>query len=138
MPEGVQVRLLLPAPVQFALWFEPLYNGTMPLTGEARRAYAKEHYAKNREKYAEARKRFRAKRMAALNEIKAQRGPCVDCGGTFHPYAMDFDHVGDDKVKDVSDLIQCASWQAVLDEIAKCELVCANCHRVRTYNRFER
>jgi hypothetical protein len=106
------------------------------LTKEQQRKYAKAHYAANRELYATRNKARRAKRMEALNKIKAERGPCVDCGVVFHPYAMDFDHTGNDKVADVSDLIQRAGWQRVLDEIAKCELVCANCHRVRTYNRF--
>lgn len=62
-------------------------------------------------------------------------GPCVDCGQCYHPEAMQFDHLGD-KVYCVSDLIA-RGWgrERMLAEIAKCELVCANCHAVRTYNR---
>lgn len=60
--------------------------------------------------------------------------PCRDCGGSFPPEAMDFDHVADNKVDGIS---QMWSWgrDKVLAEIEKCELVCANCHRERTIQR---
>jgi hypothetical protein len=54
---------------------------------------------------------------------------CVDCGYNEHAEALDFDHVNGDKVCDVS---KCTSEMQLLAEIAKCEVVCANCHRVRT------
>lgn len=60
-------------------------------------------------------------------------GPCTDCGGTFPPVAMDFDHRPNEiKLKEVSKI---STFAAVDAEIAKCDLVCANCHRVRTYQR---
>lgn len=67
--------------------------------------------------------------MAAL-----KRSPCMDCGNTFLPAAMDFDHVRGEKVKEVG---QMWSWihEKVLAEIAKCDLVCACCHRIRTESR---
>src|SRR5438128_4021279 len=56
---------------------------------------------------------------------------CVDCGES-DPAVLDFDHLRDKKA-DVSTLIQFAvSWRALADEIAKCEVRCANCHRRRT------
>lgn len=62
-------------------------------------------------------------------------GPCVVCGGTFLPVAMDFDHrPGEIKSKDVSKLKTFASVDA---EMAKCDLVCSNCHRVRTWERMK-
>jgi len=53
---------------------------------------------------------------------------------------MDFDHLDPKtKVVKVSALIFEGSRQLLLDEIAKCELVCANCHRERTHQRkFEK
>lgn len=61
--------------------------------------------------------------------------PCADCGQCFHPIAMDFDHVGD-KVAGISQMLRVGyTAQQIRGEIAKCELVCANCHRVRTMNR---
>lgn len=74
------------------------------------------------------------RKKALVVEIKS--APCADCKGVFHHSAMDFDHVKGEKVKDVSWLLKNTSWQTVLNEIEKCEVVCANCHRVRTYNRI--
>lgn len=60
--------------------------------------------------------------------------PCADCGGTFPPECMDFDHV-DPSTKSFCVGKGPASYgrERVLAEIEKCELVCANCHRVRTW-----
>jgi hypothetical protein len=67
-------------------------------------------------------------------------GPCTDCGGVFPPYVMDFDHrVGEEKFEGVSSLVgRTATWEVIEAEIAKCDLVCANCHRIRTYTRMGR
>ena len=80
-------------------------------------------------------KEARQKKLAYVNDLKA--GPCTDCGGRFHYSAMDFDHIGPDKVADIAWLINNRSWKALLDEIEKCELVCSNCHRVRTWTRIQ-
>ena len=74
-----------------------------------------------------------ARNKAMLDELKAN--PCVDCGGKFPPEAMDFDHINGEKVKQVSALLKHGKPK-LLAEIAKCELVCANCHRVRTRARY--
>jgi hypothetical protein len=66
-----------------------------------------------------------------------ESNPCTDCGGYFHFAAMDFDHTSDDKVDSVSRLTGHGSWRIVLAEMKKCDLVCSNCHRVRTYNRHQ-
>jgi hypothetical protein len=62
--------------------------------------------------------------------------PCADCGQTYHPAAMQWDHLpGAEKVASVADLCRKNNRGRVLEEIAKCELVCANCHAVRTFQR---
>jgi len=68
-----------------------------------------------------------------INEIKDE--PCLDCGLRSPPEAMDFDHVDGSKIAGIT---QMWSWgrEKVLAEIAKCELVCANCHRERTVFRM--
>ncbi len=48
---------------------------------------------------------------------------------------MDFDHVRGQKHKNVAELISTLSKKKIDEEIAKCEIVCSNCHRVRTHNR---
>ena len=61
--------------------------------------------------------------------------PCKDCGYSFPPYVMDFDHrEPESKEFDISSAFQRKmSLERILDEIAKCDLVCANCHRIRTH-----
>jgi hypothetical protein len=67
--------------------------------------------------------------------LKADR-PCADCGQSFHPAAMQWDHLpGRKKTADVATLARRGSRKRVLAEIASCELVCANCHAVRSYLR---
>ena len=57
-----------------------------------------------------------------------------DCGQTYPTYVMDFDHRDPTtKLCKVSAAVYLGSEQKLLDEIAKCDLVCANCHRVRTH-----
>ena len=77
----------------------------------------------------------RAERRAWLDQLKVEAG-CADCGYNAHPRALDFDHIGTDKLGDVGRL---AHHRIAIDrlmaEIAKCEVVCANCHRVRTWRR---
>ena len=59
--------------------------------------------------------------------------PCVDCGEA-DPVVLEFDHLGD-KAFSISKGLPDRNWQTVLDEIAKCDVVCANCHRRRTARR---
>lgn len=65
-------------------------------------------------------------------------GVCEDCGGEYPAAAMDFDHVRGEKRAAVSQLVRYGySTTAIQAEIDKCELVCANCHRLRTARRRE-
>lgn len=76
-----------------------------------------------------------ARQRESLREVvaKAKNRPCMDCDQTFPPYVMDFDHRGD-KDGNVADMVQrSVSVQRLTTEIAKCDVVCANCHRIRTY-----
>lgn len=59
--------------------------------------------------------------------------PCVDCGED-DPVVLEFDHLRD-KEFSIAKGLQDRNWQAVLDEMAKCDVVCANCHRRRTARR---
>lgn len=69
-----------------------------------------------------------------LSEIKQSSG-CTDCGEN-NPIVLDFDHIRDKKYN-ISRMIHDGfSWSSIKKEIEKCQVVCANCHRIRTYNRF--
>lgn len=61
--------------------------------------------------------------------------PCADCKGWFEPCQMDWDHVRGNKVSGVSNIRSLKNKRKLLDEIGKCELVCASCHRLRTFKR---
>lgn len=77
----------------------------------------------------------RAEKWALAQQIKLDHG-CKDCGYKENPYALQFDHITDDKKDNVSNLIRSDySWDTILKEITKCEVVCANCHAIRTQNR---
>ena len=57
--------------------------------------------------------------------------PCVDCGED-DPVVLEFDHLRD-KVDNISKMASLKRpWSVILEEIEKCEVVCANCHRRRT------
>lgn len=75
----------------------------------------------------------RQRRTELAKELKNK--PCVDCGGIFHFAAMDFDHVKPRGYHHRRGSLLGRPKEVILQEIEKCDLVCANCHRVRTYNR---
>lgn len=103
---------------------------------DARRS-GREHYARNKEKYLKRNRGARLTQRMMLNRMKDKA--CMDCGLKYPPYVMDFDHREQfTKVAHISTLVSEAriSMERLLNEIAKCDLVCANCHRVRTHNRL--
>ena len=67
--------------------------------------------------------------------VKVLNG-CADCGWNEWARGLDWDHVRGEKVAGVAGLIANGRpWIEVLAEMAKCEVVCANCHRIRTLRR---
>lgn len=69
-----------------------------------------------------------------LDEIKLSRG-CTKCGYKEHPAALDFHHLSQqDKVATIASLYSTLNLQKILAEVAKCEVLCANCHRIETYH----
>ncbi len=63
---------------------------------------------------------------------EAKSVPCTDCGVMYPPRVMDLDHVRGDKIGNVTSMVNAnASWDEIQTELAKCEVVCANCHRLR-------
>ena len=67
-----------------------------------------------------------------LNKLK--NSPCLDCKNSFPPECMDFDHTRGKKLFEVTAVAKRAK-ENILLEIEKCDLVCANCHRIRTHRR---
>lgn len=87
---------------------------------------------KNREKVARYSRESKSKIRAAIRAFKDV--PCADCGGRFDSVCMDFDHrPGEKKLFTLGS--ENKSMPQVLTEIAKCDIVCSNCHRLRTHRR---
>jgi len=95
------------------------------------------HIIKDKQTYAafpSRRAKNRAIKWRLTQIIKASKG-CADCGYNAHGVALQFDHMGDKK-GNVSNLIRSDyAWSTIMDEINKCEIVCANCHAIRTKSR---
>ena len=105
---------------------------------ENHKRYMKEvWYPKNQKKhYSVVRKRKKAL-LEFIREIK-RNGKCFDCGliNKEHPEIFDFDHVFGKKEINISSAVTNGwSEKRILKEISKCEIVCANCHRIRTEKR---
>ncbi len=69
---------------------------------------------------------------------EAKNRPCPDCGKRYPYYVMDFDHRNPrDKVRSVAYMVS-RNWslEKIKKEVVKCEVVCANCHRMRTFRRL--
>jgi len=64
--------------------------------------------------------------------------PCTDCGVQYPYYVMDFDHREGEKKEYLLSAIDKMSINTLKREIAKCDVVCANCHRERTFQRLKK
>ena len=99
-------------------------------------AYKRQHYAENAG-------RLRAQMRNQARERKAHfvaylGGKCFDCGEAHEPYIFDFDHRDPNtKTADPGALMAQSSMERIREEVDKCDLVCANCHRRRTYHSRE-
>lgn len=93
-------------------------------------------YLRNKDKIRERSKQTRSKWRATIGALKDK--PCLDCGVKYPWYVMQFDHREDEiKIAPVSTLLTLKGLPAALEEIKKCDLVCSNCHAIRTWNRIQ-
>ena len=97
---------------------------------EKSKAATLHHYYQNREKLLKQEKERRNKHQQIVNE--ARSSPCMDCGVSYPPYVMDFDHVRGRKMFQIGGSMHLATAR-IRAEIAKCDVVCSNCHRKRTF-----
>ncbi len=109
-------------------------NGVRP-TSRCRQCNMKtsaEHTKNNYSKKMQDNKDRYWRQRAWMDSLKDK--PCMDCGKSYPPECMDFDHRDPTiKVERLSELSRkLASPVVILAEVAKCDLICANCHRIRT------
>lgn len=109
---------------------------------KSRKNYWKEWYSnpENRKKHiAQSRKHAKVRKAKLLDLIRAAKSkPCTDCKEEYPPYVMQFDHLPErgKKLMNVAKLRGGGySERKILAEIAKCEVVCSNCHAERTHRR---
>lgn len=79
--------------------------------------------------------RTHQQRLSKTEFLRARKDvPCMDCGFKFPHFVMDFDHVRGEKVMCVGRMaISAFTMEKIEMEIAKCDVVCSNCHRIRTH-----
>jgi hypothetical protein len=65
--------------------------------------------------------------------IKIAGGQCCDCGYKKNISALEFHHLNPKEKSFGIDLrkCSCAKWESLVEEVKKCVLICANCHRER-------
>ncbi len=98
--------------------------------------YKQEHYAANKKRYIANARRRKAEVLEARLEFLVEfllENPCVDCGER-DPVVLEFDH-REDKRFDISRGLRDRPWADVLNEMSKCDVVCANCHGRRSSER---
>ena len=102
--------------------------------------YNKAWYAENKTailaRLGVQKRKARASVAAKLRELRS--APCTDCKKKYGYWVMQFDHFRGQKSFDISRGAAFGyAWATMEEELAKCELVCANCHATRTHRRKE-
>ena len=104
---------------------------------DCKASYQRQWYERNRARHianvAVIKKKLRAEHRRIV--VAAKSRPCADCGFRYPPHVMDFDHVRGTKRWEIGRAKGAVTTAALREEIAKCDVVCANCHRVRTHQR---
>lgn len=84
----------------------------------------------------------RSRRIRTRELVNSRKDrPCSDCGESYPPYIMDFDHVRGEKLFEISKAVngggkKCrVGKEKLLAEMDKCDVVCSNCHRERRHQR---
>lgn len=123
---------------EYELDFFPLRNGKVRnYCKSCANAKTRAHYANNKEYYINRNKKRRKNLQEKLLEYLTDKG-CVDCGEK-DPIVLEFDHIDPlKKEASISQMIRhlTQSWSKIQEEIDKCEIRCANCHKRRTAKQF--
>lgn len=96
---------------------------------EKAREYHLDRFYQDKEKWQEYEKETKRKKKEMIDEIKSSTG-CKKCGYNAHPICLDFHHVGEKKIGIPQAINRKWSNKRILEEISKCVVLCANCHRL--------
>ena len=96
--------------------------------------YHQKRYRENKELYKLRAKEHRQKKIDFVNNYKVEKG-CSVCGEK-HIACLDFHHVeSSGKVENIANMAyNKAKMSKIIEEIKKCVVLCANCHRKHHYN----
>jgi hypothetical protein len=102
---------------------------------ECQKLHSAKNYKKNQREYIKnAKQRSNNKKEIVIKYLidYFSDNPCIDCGQT-NPVVLEFDHVRGKKIDDVSRMVKRGfPIKTIIEEIHKCEVRCANCHRIVT------
>jgi hypothetical protein len=101
---------------------------------EKQKAAQRMWYERNKESILDKIKEHRRKVRAFVLQYKLDNSICIDCGISYPPHILDFDHLKDKRFQ-IGRGSKSESLESIIKEIEKCEIVCANCHRHRTWIR---
>ena len=92
-----------------------------------------------KEKTTKRSRAYRNKLKNFIDTYKEEKG-CQDCRDEGYPgmhpyYVLDADHVRGEKANNVSQMYRTNTVEETMAELAKCDIVCANHHRIRTHKR---
>lgn len=109
-------------------------DGLQGMCKECDKKRYSEYYPKEKKRFIEAAARHYQRKKEFINSVKDVF--CKDCGKKYPPICMDFDHINGGKRLAVSSLLaKGMPMKEILNEIKKCEPICSNCHRIRTWKR---
>lgn len=114
-------------------------DGLNSICRECSNKRSKKYYSENKQHHVDViikrNNKIKGESQNKLLEI-FRKSSCKDCGNKDYR-VFEFDHLPRyKKFRDVGNML-CSgySWERILDEIKKCDIVCANCHRIRTIER---
>lgn len=106
-------------------------DGHAYICKECKRQYDNKHYRDNMQAYKQQNKNIKIRNLIFIFEFLSKH-PCEICKEP-DPIVLEFDHLNpSEKDKNVSDLAKNSSLKRIKDEISKCRVLCANCHRRHT------
>lgn len=109
------------------------YDGVQAYCTSCMKLYRVESYHRSPKSYKIRAGRLRESIRELIREQKNK--PCMDCEIIYPYYVMEFDHTENNKEYIVSQLVSSGNISKIMTEISKCDVVCSNCHRERTYRR---
>lgn len=108
----------------------------MPSGGSQHAVNGMTHYERNRKQYLD-RVKVRREALRAYIQWVKENSRCADCHISDYR-VLDFDHLpGNEKYDGISEMVsRGVSLVRLAEEMGKCDVVCSNCHRIRTWNRL--